>query len=149
MTSSANSSAVILEAMDQSTVGSVHQQIIVRYFETFNQALFEETAGLFAQEGQIQPPFDAAVKGPAAIAQYLEREAKGMVAEPMEIHFIQPENLPPEHSRPTHYRVKGKVQNSLFSVHVAWDFEFTKSAQISQVKVRLLASLQELFKIQR
>ena len=114
---------------------------ICRYFETFNVQDFQATASLFAPDGELHPPFEAAVVGQAAIADYLKREAKGMKALPQQETIRHLENGSIE------YRVIGKVLTSLFSVNIAWDFVVDPQLQIFSVQVKLLAALEELLKL--
>lgn len=116
---------------------------VVSYFETFNAAQFQETAALFAPEGQLLPPFETALIGQAAIAEYLEAEAKGMKAIPQEA--IE-EELP---SGDTQIRVLGQVQTALFSVNVRWEFVLNSQAKILTVKLKLLAALRDLLSLKR
>ena len=114
---------------------------ICRYFETFNAQDFQATASLFAPDGALYPPFEAAVVGQEAIADYLSREAKGMKTLPQQETIRHLEN------GSTEYRVMGKVLTSLFSVNIAWDFVVDSQSQIVSVQVKLLAALEELLKL--
>ena len=116
---------------------------ICRYFETFNAQDFQATASLFAPDGALCPPFETAVVGQAAIADYLEKEAKGMKALP------QQETIQPLENGSVEYRVTGKVLTSLFSVNIAWKFVIDPQSKISTLQVKLLAALEELLKLKR
>ncbi|WP_034937306.1 ketosteroid isomerase family protein [Gloeocapsa sp. PCC 73106] len=113
---------------------------ILVYFATINAQEFQKTAALFAEEGTLYPPFESAIIGREAIATYLVREAKDLKLFPN--HVI----TPAETIDKTFYRVIGKVRTPLFSVNVAWDFEFNSQAEILLVKIELLAKLEELLR---
>ncbi len=118
---------------------------IQRYFETINGKDFEQTAALFAEDGQLFPPFDKPIQGREAIAQYLTKEASDMTFSPSQCVPAPPEPASPESAEA--FLVKGKVKNSLFAVNVSWLFSLTASDEIEFVKVKLLAKLEELLKL--
>ena len=131
---------------------------IQAYFDTVNRKAFVETAELFAEEGKIIPPFDQPVEGRAAIATYLNQEASDMTFTPLECEAeleceaackAEDHTDSPNSSDTESFIVKGKVKNSLFVVNVGWQFVLLKTGEIKSVKVKLLASLQELMKIRR
>lgn len=111
---------------------------IAAYFDSFNQANFEAVAALFAAEGQLLPPFEAAITGRQAIETYLTREAKGMQALPQQAtqQILSSEE--------TKIEVLGQVQTSLFSVNVGWSFVLNSESDIMTAKIKLLASLRDL-----
>ncbi|PSN17047.1 nuclear transport factor 2 [filamentous cyanobacterium CCP5] len=111
---------------------------VERYFQTFNQGQFLETAQLFTQAGQLQPPFEDPIVGPDAIYAYLKREAAGMQANPQETTIEQLE------ANDQRIVVKGNVKALIFNVNAAWIFKLNPQGHIEQVEVKLLASLQEL-----
>ena len=111
------------------------------YFQTFNQGLFVETSQLFSQMGCLHPPFEEPVQGPSAIAQYLKREATGMVADPVDAQSIDLG----EHERKV--TVKGKVTALVFKVTVVWDFMLNSQNQLTSARINLVASLEELLQI--
>ena len=119
------------------------EPVICRYFETFNAQDFQATASLFAPDGALHPPFETAVVGQAAIADYLEKEAKGMKALPHQ------ETIQPLENGNVEYRVAGKVLTSLFSVNIAWNFVIDPQLRILTVQVKLLAALEELLRLKR
>lgn len=111
---------------------------VERYFQTFNQGDFAATAQLFIEAGQLRPPLEDAIAGRHAICSYLQREAAGMQAFPQEMTIEQAEG-------DCRYAVvKGYVQTPLFGVNAAWFFELDDQDRICAVRVKLLASLQEL-----
>ena len=126
-----------------SETASLSEPVICRYFETFNAQDFQTAARLFAPDGVMYPPFETAVVGQEAIANYLEKEAKGMKALPHQEVVQHLENGDVE------YKVTGKVLTSLFSVNIAWKFVIDSQSKISIVQIKLLAALEELLKLKR
>ena len=111
------------------------------YFSTLNQGQFELTAALFSNRGQLVPPFDSPVIGPQAIAEYLKQEAVGMKFQP---RSATSQVLP---NGKTDVEVCGQVSTSLFKVNVVWNFLLSGQGQIDLVRVNLIASMQELLRI--
>lgn len=114
---------------------------VERYFESFNAGIFEETAALFADEGQLQPPFEDPITGGEAIAAYLNAEAEGMQAYPKELE-VEPSTGPLRR-----VIVRGQVTAIVFKVNTAWIFDLNEANQIQWVRVKLLASMQELLSL--
>lgn len=113
------------------------------YFETINAGDFQATAALFAENGEMHPPFESTIVGREAIANYLQSEAKGMRLEPKQSSVsTSEENL-------SKVNVTGKVFTPLFSVNAGWQFLLNSSNQIVVVKIKLLASAQELLQLKR
>lgn len=129
-------------AEELSLPDSVH-----RYFETANAGDFEQTADLFAAEGQLVPPFEQPIVGRDAIAQYLSAEATGMSFIPMRSEAVDLEESESDESLLQRCLVRGKVKTSLFTVNVAWEFALNPAQEILVVKVKLLAKLNELLKL--
>jgi len=119
------------------TIEGISEPVIERYFETLNSADFQATAALFAAEGVMHPPFDEDQVGEEAIATYLKAEAKGM-------QFHPRQGISETLDGETHYKVTGKVQTPVFSVNVNWFFVLNPQSEILSVKIKLLASPQEL-----
>ncbi len=119
------------------------EPVVLRYFETLNAGKFESTAALFDSEGSLNPPFEAAMVGPAAIAAYLEQEAKGMKLLPGQGMIENLENGQRQ------AEVSGKVQTSLFMVNVAWTFTLNDLNQITSARIKLLASPKDLLNLRR
>ena len=117
-------------------------QAVQAYFNTVNRKAFEETADLFAEDGQLVPPFDKPIVGREAIATYLKKEASDMTFTPM---ACEPAEV--DSSMGESFAVKGKVKNSLFVVNVSWQFDVQETGEIASVKVKLLASLKELMNL--
>lgn len=132
-------------AVQENTSALLHlnNSPVADYFETFNQGDFQATAGLFAPSGQLLPPFESALVGPAAIADYLEQEAKGMRALPQQ---AAQETLD---TGDTQIIVTGQVQTPLFTVNVRWTFVLDPEAQLLTVRIKLLAGLRDLLHLKR
>ncbi|HEY9670877.1 MAG TPA: ketosteroid isomerase family protein [Waterburya sp.] len=137
-----NATPTLTSAVNLAIEG-INEPVVLRYFQTMNAGEYEATAALFAPTGAMHPPFEQPIEGQEAIAGYLQAEAKGMqllpttgVAETLEDDQIQ-------------IQVSGKVQTPLFSVNVAWIFILNSEQEIVYVKVKLLASPQELLKLRR
>lgn len=111
---------------------------IAHYFETLNAGAFAETAALFAENGALCPPFETAVLGRAAIAQYLQTEARGIQL------FPQRSDQELFANGDVQIKVVGRVQTPILGVHVAWKFILNPQAELLLVKVDLLATLEEL-----
>lgn len=122
---------------------SAIRQTIQHYFDAFNAEQYAAIAQLFADDGVLYPPFEAAVVGREAIAAYLMTEAPDMRLSPLEAII--------DTSDDNGYQVKvvGKVQTPLFGVNVAWYFTLNFDHQITSVGVNLLASLEQLLKLRR
>lgn len=114
---------------------------VERYFLTFNEGNFDETATLFAESGELRPPFEDPIVGPEAIRDYLKQEAEGMQAYPKEIEV---ELKADDRRRIT---VRGQVTAIVFKVNCAWIFELDAAGAIAHVRVKLLASMQELLNL--
>jgi hypothetical protein len=130
-----DSSSIAIEGIDE--------PIVIKYFENLNSGKYQETSELFAIDGILHPPFESAIVGREEIAAYLQKEALGLVLHPKqgmceisEKGFVE-------------YQVVGKVQTPFFIVNVSWQFTFNSRNEISFAKVKLLASLQELFNLRQ
>lgn len=117
------------------------EKTIERYFRSFNEGNFDETVTLFAENGQLLPPFEAPIVGQAAILAYLNQEAEGMQAFPRELTVNEKEG---EDRRIV---VKGQVTAIVFKVNCAWIFDLNANGEIACVQVKLLASMQELLNL--
>jgi hypothetical protein len=117
--------------------------LIDRYFEALNAERYDSTALLFAADGALLPPFEEPIVGQEAIASYLAAEATGMQLYPRQgtSQVLEDGN--------TEYRITGKVQTPLFGVNVAWIFVINRHSELMFVRVRLLASPQELLNLRR
>ena len=125
------------------TIAGINNVTISRYFESLNTGDFSSTVALFAADGVMYAPFESGLVGSDAIASYLQQEALGLKAEPHQgIIESQEDNL-------VQIRVNGKVQMPLFGVNVSWLFILNSQQEIVSVKVKLLASPQELLNLRR
>ncbi|MDY6783297.1 MAG: nuclear transport factor 2 family protein [Cyanobacteriota bacterium] len=124
-------------------IAGIRETSVLRYFETFNSGKFVATATLFSPQGRLYPPFESAIVGREAIASYLETEAREMTLSPQEsLARIGDEGT-------CEIQVAGTAQNSAFSVNVSWNFCLDKNQQLQSVRVKLLASPQELLKMRQ
>lgn len=128
--------------MNDVTLDSTRIEIetVQQYFETFNAAQFEATAGLFAIDAIMHAPFKTEVAGRDAIAQYLQTEAKGMQATPQDV-VIQDDQ--------TQIQVTGYAKYAGFKVNIVWTFHLNPAQEITDVYIKLVASAQELLKMRR
>lgn len=108
------------------------------YFATLNAGDYYDTSLLFTEQGKLLPPFDDAIQGQDAIAHYLSQEASDLTCHPQSVEVLKPNQM----------RVQGYVQTALFSVNVIWQFQFDPHYSIEQVKIELIASLEDLLTIQ-
>lgn len=124
------------------TIQNIEEPTIINYFITINQGRFEDTAALFAENGELIAPFEQPIVGRIAIASYLAQEAKGIKLFPQQgIYQITENNL-------QQILVTGKAKTPLFSVQVTWVFSLNPGRQITMTKIKLLASPQELLSLQ-
>ena len=119
----------------------VDELAILRYFDTFNEGAFQATGQLFAVDGELQPPFEAAVVGTEAIATYLQTEANGFKLLPRQ-GLVEPLD-----GNCFEVQVVGKVQTPLFAVNVSWLFVLNAEKKLLLAKIKLLASPQELLSL--
>ncbi|WP_066379962.1 nuclear transport factor 2 family protein [Anabaena sp. CA = ATCC 33047] len=124
-------------------IPGITEPTILEYFATLNAGDFLATAALFATEGVMYPPFESGIVGVDAIATYLQQEAQDIkadpqqgITEPWENHHIQ-------------VQVTGKAQTSWCGVNVLWIFILNEHKQITEAKIKLLASPQELLALRR
>jgi hypothetical protein len=133
-------------------IQGVNEPVVYEYFESLNSGEFMATAGLFAEQGCLKPPFDNQIQGREAIAQYLETEAKGMIFVPehgkvlmMLLSADFGDDLDYTQSQ---IQIYGKVKTNWFTVNVGWLFQINAVKEIILVEVRLLAALADLFTYQ-
>ncbi|MGF1498841.1 MAG: hypothetical protein ACFB8W_18745 [Elainellaceae cyanobacterium] len=122
-------------------IQGIDEPAIARYFATMNEQRYKETAALFARDGALLAPFEEPLIGQEAIAGYLEAEATKMTLLPNE-GICEP--LPDDQRQVT---VSGLVQTPLFGVNIGWIFVLNRASEILAVRVKLLASPQELLKL--
>lgn len=130
-TSSANIDAFI-------DINGIDELTIYEYFARLNNNEFIATSELFAEQGCLNPPFEKIVCGRNAIAQYLEKEAKGIESCPANGKMIMSD------STFTQYQIQGKVKTNQFTVNVDWLIQLNSTKEIILVEVKLVASLIEL-----
>ncbi len=124
-------------------IEGVTEATILGYFQTLNAGDFDATANLFANDGVMHPPFESGIVGPEAIAYYLKQEALGIKAYPQQgVSEVLEEDL-------IQFQVTGKAQTSWCGVNVLWQFILNHQREILYTKIKLLASPQELLKMQR
>ncbi len=128
---------------EEFSIEGITEATILRYFQTLNAGEFAATAALFAEDGVMYPPFESGFVGPDAIAAYLEQEAKDIKADP---HKGITEILANEQIQ---VQVAGKALTSWCGVNVLWLFILNQQRQITEVKIKLLASPQELIALRR
>lgn len=114
---------------------------ILRYFETMNTEEFAATAALFATTGAMHPPFESPLTGQDAIASYLQQEAQNMRLLPQE------GILERDTDEQYQLKVSGQVATPYFSVNVSWHFILNAAQEITYVRIKLLASPEELLKM--
>ncbi len=124
-------------------IEDITEPTILGYFETLNEGDFEATAALFAADGAMYPPFEAAVVGQEKIFVYLQQEAQSMKLEP---HQGISQTLD---DGQIHVQITGKVQTSWCGVNASWLFVLSQKHEIIAVTIKLLASPQELLSMQR
>ena len=124
-------------------IAEIEELSIIDYFETINKEAFEQTAALFAEDGQLLAPFEKPLVGRDAIASYLAKEATGMKLLPQRGEIAISEDNTQQ------VDITGKVKTSLFAVNVGWYFNLNEEGKINRVRVKLLASPQELLNLQK
>ncbi|PSB15479.1 nuclear transport factor 2 [Phormidesmis priestleyi ULC007] len=129
---------------ESSAIAGITEPSLINYFETFNVGDFEATSQQFAVNGALHPPFESVIEGRDAIADYLKVEAKGITAQPQQgvIKQVLEDGCP-------EIEVTGRVQTPWFGVNVAWLFTLNSQQEITFLKVKLIASPQELLKLRR
>lgn len=118
------------------------EPVLATYFSSLNQGDFATTAALFSPSGSLRAPFEAPLVGPAEIARYLSREAKGLQAQP------QQQTLEETAKGQRQAVVTGTVKTQLFKLNVRWLFTINPEGSLEQVEVKLLASLESLMQLQ-
>lgn len=116
---------------------------IERYFTSLNDRDFRAAAELFTELGCLKPPFDRPIRGRAQIAEYLEKEAVGMIFMPERRELLVSDKLGDR------YQIYGKVETKHFSLNLNWLMQIDPAKQLASVEIKLLASLPELLNIER
>ena len=119
-------------------IDGIDELTIYEYFARLNNNEFIATSELFAEQGCLNPPFEKIVCGRNAIAQYLEKEAKGIESCPASGEMILSD------STFTQYQIQGKVKTNQFTVNVNWLIQLNSIKEIILIEVKLVASLTEL-----
>jgi hypothetical protein len=151
-TSSLDPAKLLPESLNQeTTIRGVHEPVIYEYFARLNSGEFMATAELFADRGCLNPPFDNQIQGRDAIAQYLEREAKGIIFVPEygEILTKLVTAPPLENCDRIQYQIQGKVEINWFTVNISWSIELNAAREIVLVDAKLLTSLSDLLSFSR
>lgn len=131
----------------RAAIEGVDNYTVLSYIDNMNAFDFTSAVNLFAEEGALQPPFQAPVVGKAAILTYMREECAGLkmlpergVVEPIEDGYTQ-------------IKVTGKVQTPWFGasvgMNIAWRFLLDAQGKIFFVAIDLLASPQELLNLRR
>ena len=124
-------------------IKGICEPTIQQYFQSLNAGDYKKTASLFAENGVMHPPFESGIIGRDAILSYLNKEAIDIKACPREsISETLEDNL-------TQTKVAGKVETPWFAVNVSWLFILNENLQILDVKIKLLASPQELLSLRK
>jgi hypothetical protein len=132
-----------VDGMGDLVIEGISESAILQYFQTLNAGEFDATAALFADNGVMHAPFESGIAGRSAIAAYLKQEAQGIKAFPRQGIAEALEN------GQTQFQVTGKAQTSWCGVNVLWEFLLNQEKQILDVKIKLLASPQELLNLRR
>lgn len=122
----------------------IRNTTILNYFEAFNAGDYEATSQQFAIDGTLHPPFESPIVGRDAIEHYLKAEAKGITAQPQQetIGQVLEDGC-------TEIQVTGRVKTPWFGVGVSWLFTLNDQQEIVFLKLKLIASPQELMKLRR
>lgn len=124
-------------------IEGVEEPTIATYFSTLNRGEFTTTADLFAAAGCLNPPFENPIEGRAAIAKYLETEARGMILCPeFGVLLIKDNGV-------AQYHIQGQVKTNYFTINVTWLFQLNSDNEICLVEIKLLAALEELLKFKK
>ncbi|MEM9924194.1 MAG: ketosteroid isomerase family protein [Cyanobacteria bacterium P01_D01_bin.50] len=124
-------------------IQGISEPTIQQYFASLNESDYEKTASLFAENGVMHPPFESGIVGRDAILSYLNEEAIDIKVYPREgASEISEDKI-------TQIQVVGKVKTPWFGVNVSWLFILNENRQILDVKIKLLASPQELLSLRQ
>ncbi|MEO0839774.1 MAG: ketosteroid isomerase family protein [Cyanobacteria bacterium J06643_5] len=132
-----------VQSKESIDIQGINEPTIQHYFHSLNANDYEKTASLFAENGVMHPPFESGITGRDAILNYLNKEAIDIKAYPREcVSEILEDNQ-------TQIKVAGKVETPWFGVNVSWLFLLNENCQILDVKIKLLASPQELLSLRK
>ena len=116
----------------------INEPVVHDYFARFNQSDFVATSNLFSEQGSLKPPFEKAIKGRSAIAQYLTKEALGMKVFPT---YVKTAVIAHDC---TQYQIKGKVKTSYFTINTSWLINLNSMKEITLIEIQLLEKLGDL-----
>ncbi len=131
----------------RAAIEGVDNYTVLSYIDNMNAFDFVAASSLFAEEGALQPPFQAPVVGQAAILTYMREECTGlkMLPERGVVESID--------DGYTQVKVTGKVQTPWFGasvgMNIAWRFLLDPQGKIFFVAIDLLASPKELLNLRR
>ena len=132
-----------VQSKESIDIQGINELTIQQYFQSLNASDYDKTASLFAESGVMHPPFESGIIGRDAILSYLNKEAIDIKTYPREaISIILEDNQ-------TQVKVAGKVETPWFGVNVPWLFTLNENLQILDVKIKLLASPQELLSLRK
>ena len=131
-----------VQSKEFTQIKGISEPTIQQYFQSLNAGDYEKTVSLFAENGVMHPPFESGIVGRDAILSYLNKEAIDIKACP---HEGISETL---EDKQTQIKIAGKVETPWFAVNVSWLF-ILNEFQIMEVKIKLLASPQELLSLRR
>jgi hypothetical protein len=139
-----NSDAATPQIDELLVVVGITNATILNYFEAFSAGDYEATSQQFAIDATLHPPFESPIVGRDAIEHYLKAEAKGITAQPQQetIGQILEDGC-------TEIQVTGRVKTPWFGVGVSWLFTLNDRQEIVFLKLKLIASPQELLKLRR
>jgi hypothetical protein len=116
---------------------------VYEYYLRLNSGDFVGVAQLFSENGFLHPPFEKAIFGREAIAQYLQSEAKAIEAYPKSGTLQELDN------GSNLYQIQGYVKTSYFTINVGWKMRLNADKEITSVEIKLLAELQDLLALKR
>ncbi len=119
------------------------EPIIHDYFAELNQGNFTGVSQLFAEQGCLDAPFQNRICGRQAIYDYLQVEARRMIAIP------ESGTVESRSDGSSKHRLSGQVCMPMFTVNVGWTIELNATKEITSVSVKLLAELQERLGLRR
>ncbi|MCJ8282106.1 MAG: nuclear transport factor 2 family protein [Rivularia sp. ALOHA_DT_140] len=133
----------VVQSKECIQIQGINQLTIQQYFQSLNTSDYEKTASLFAENGVMHLPFESGIVGRDAILNYLNKEAIDIKAYPRQGESDILEN------NQTQTQVVGKVETPWLGVNVSWLFTLNEKLEILDVKIKLLASPQELLSLRR
>ncbi len=126
----------MLSTTDHQTTDLVLPAVVALYFEAFNRGNSEALTALFDPQALLIAPVNIRVRSATAIVAYIAEKGRGMSAEP-EVFEGREDSI----------AVLGHVRGPAFRVRAAWVFQLS-GGRIARLRVRLLASMQEMLRYQ-